>query len=444
MSEVTIIEILDSREKRVQKQKELISRHNSPLICFTMNIAGPIKVTPLIKRAFFEGVSLLENALPEDKILEKEIVSAKTGFEAFFSLDMNEKEIKDICVEIEESTSLGRLFDMDVLDVSENKLERKNERGCFVCGKKGRFCSAGRVHSVEELQKVTRGIMHNYFEEKDRESISDFAVQSLIDEARTTPKPGLVDGRNSGSHSDMNIITFIKSANALKSYFYKCVKIGQSTKNLPPDEVFSKLRKEGIVAERTMLESTNGVNTHKGAIYSLGVICGAVGRLWTTEKPIADTSEIFSECSNLVLKSTKEDFENIDSSTAGGKIYIEYGFTGIRGEVSEGFPSVSETSLPVFEEAIADGLLQNDAGVISLLNLIAEVDDTNLYKRGGMEGIEYAKREARALLSKKPYPSGEDVEALDDAFIERNLSPGGCADLLAVTYFLYKIKNGVV
>ncbi len=444
MSEVTIIEILDSREKRVQKQKELISKYNSPLVCFTMNIAGPVKVTPLIRRAFFEGVLLLENALPEDKILEKEIISAKTGFEAFFSFDMNEKEIKDICVEIEESTSLGRLFDMDVLDIQGDKLERKNERGCFVCGKKGRFCSAGRVHSVEELQKVTREIMHRYFEEKDRETISDFAVQSLIDEARTTPKPGLVDGRNSGSHSDMNIITFIKSANALKSYFYECVKIGQSTKKLSLDEVFAKLRNEGILAEKTMFDATDGANTHKGAIYSLGVICGAVGRLWESESPIPDTEKILSECKKLVKESTEKDFRKIDSSTAGGRFYLEHGFKGIRGEVADGFPSVSEISLPVFEKAIADGMLQNDAGVISLLNLIAEVNDTNLYKRGGMEGIEYAKREARALLSKTPYPTREDIEALDDKFIEKNLSPGGCADLLAVTYFLNKIKSGVI
>lgn len=444
MSEVTITEILFSREKRVQKQRELLLKHRSPLICFTMNIAGPIKVSTLIRRAFYEGITLLEELLPEGKFLEKEITEEKTGFEAFFSLDMNEKEIKNICVEIEESTSLGRLFDMDVLDINGKKLERENERGCFICGKKGRSCSAGRVHSVEELQRVTREIMHGYFEEKDRKVISALATQSLIDEARTTPKPGLVDGRNSGSHNDMNIITFIKSADALAPYFYECVKIGQSTKELSPDEVFSKLRKEGIKAEKTMLDATGGANTHKGAIYSLGTICGAVGRLWESENATPDTEKILSECQLLVKESTKKDFENIDSSTAGGRFYLEHGFLGIRGEVLEGFPSVSGISLPVYEKALADGLSHNDAGVISLLHLIANVNDTNLYKRGGMEGIEYAKNRVRALLSKVEYPSRSDIEALDDEFIKKNLSPGGCADLLAVTYFLSKMKSGVV
>ena len=443
MSEVTLIEILEAREKRVLIQKEMLSEHRVPLICFTMNIAGPIKVSPLIERAFSEGLMQLEKAIPKSKVLAFKREICNTGCEAFLSVDMDAVAIKRICVDIEEGSPLGRLFDMDVLDTSGNKLERENERGCIICGKKGRSCSAGRLHSVEELQKATTTVIHKYFEQKDREEISSLATESLVDEARTTPKPGLVDGRNSGSHKDMNIVTFIKSANALKSYFCECVKIGQETKELSPEEVFSRLRETGIKAEKTMLEATGGVNTHKGAIYSLGVICGAVGRLWKAENPIADTEKILSECKSLVKESTKKDFEKIDSSTAGGRLYLEHGLLGIRGEVADGFPSVTKISLPVYEKALKDGLLQNDAGAISLLHLISNIVDTNLYKRGGMEGIEYAKNSARALLSKSTYPSRSEIEALDDDFIKKNLSPGGCADLLAVTYFLHKIKNGV-
>ncbi len=444
MSEVTLLEILDAREKRVMKQRELISKHSCPLICFTMNIAGPIKVNPLIERAFFEGVSQIEHAISSDIVREKEIIVEKTGCEAFFAIDADAVSIKKMCVEIEESSPIGRLFDMDVLDKNGEKLERENERSCFVCGKKGRFCSAGRVHSVEELQEVTRRIMHGYFKEKDRIYISEIATESLIAEARTTPKPGLVDGRNSGSHKDMNIITFLKSAEALKTYFYNCVKIGQETNALSPDEVFTQLRHEGIKAEKTMLETTGGVNTHKGAIYSLGILCGAVGRLWECENPTCDTEKILSECQSIVKESTKKDFENIDDSTAGGRFYIEHGFLGIRGEVSDGFPSVYNIALPVYEKALSDGLSHNDAGVIALIHLIANVNDTNLYKRGGMEGIKYAKMSATKLLSNASYPSRSQIESLDDNFIERNLSPGGCADLLAVTYFLYKTKSGVI
>lgn len=444
MGEVTLAEILEAREKRVSRQKELIKKYSAPLICFTMNIAGPVKVTPLIERAFSEGLEILKSSLPEDKIISIKSDIFTTGCEAFLSVDTDATLIKKICVDIEEGTPLGRFFDMDVLNLSGKKLERENERGCIICGKKGRGCASRRAHSVIELQEATSSIIYKYFEQKDREKISVLATESLINEARTTPKPGLVDGRNSGSHKDMNIVTFIKSANALAPYFYNCVKLGQETKELSPDEAFKMLRKEGLSAEKLMYDATGGINTHKGAIYSLGIICGAVGRLWTSEKPIAETDEILSACAELVKKSTKEDFENIDSSTAGGRLYLKYGLRGIRGEVADGFASVAKFSLPVYEKALGNGFSPNDAGVISLLNLIANVDDTNLYKRGGMKGIEYAKNSARDLLSKPDSPSRNEIEALDDDFIKKNLSPGGCADLLAVTYFLNKIKSGVL
>ena len=443
MGEVTLQEILDAREKRAIKQRAMLDNYRCPLICFTMNIAGPIKTNPLVKRAFYEGLGFLKNALPKDKVRSIESEVLPTGCEAFLPVDTNAEEIKKICVDIEDATPLGRLFDMDVLDTDGKKLDRKIERGCIVCGEKGRSCASRRLHSVEQLQKVTHEIIHRYFEKADREKISAIVTQSLIDEAKTTPKPGLVDGRNSGSHKDMNIITFLKSADALKPYFYECIKIGQTTKELSPDEVFALLRKEGIIAEKTMYDATGGVNTHKGAIYSLGVICGAVGRLWTGEISIADTDKILAECKSLVKESTKEDFEKIDSSTAGGRLYKEHGLRGIRGEVADGFPSVSKISLPVYKKALSSGLSENDAGVISLLHLIANTDDTNLYKRGGMDGIEYAKKSVRDILAKSSFPEKNEIETLDDKFIEKNLSPGGCADLLAVTYFLNKIKSGV-
>ena len=444
MGEVTLTEILNAREKRALKQKELIKKYNSPLICFTMNIAGPVKVTPLIERAFSEGMSLLKSALPVDKILSLESEICATGCEAMISVDADASSLKKMCVNIEEGSHLGRLFDMDVLATDGKKLERQGERGCIICGKEGRGCASRRVHGVKELQRATVSIIHEYFKQRDREKISALATQCLIEEARTTPKPGLVDGRNSGSHTDMNIVTFIKSANALAPYFYNCVKLGQETRDLSPDEVFKKLRKEGLSAEKLMYDATGGVNTHKGAIYSLGIICGAVGRLWTSEKPIAETGKILFMCAELVGKSTKEDFEKIDSSTAGGRLFLKYGLRGIRGEVADGFPSVTKLSLPVYEEALKKGMSSNEAGVLALIHLISNVDDTNLYSRGGKDAMEYAKNSARELLTKSPCPAREEIEDMDDKFIEKNLSPGGCADLLAVTYFLREIKCGVL
>jgi holo-ACP synthase/triphosphoribosyl-dephospho-CoA synthase len=117
---------------------------------------------------------------------------------------------------------------------------------------------------------------------------------------------------------------------------------------------------------------------------------------------------------------------------------LQKGLRGIRGEVADGLPSVVNIALPVLEEGLAGGVSFNDACACALIRLIAQVEDTNLYHRGGDEGTAFAKAAAKALGD---FPTTAQIEALDDAFIARNLSPGGCADLLAATCFLYHLKN---
>lgn len=443
MAEVTLCQMLNAREERVKKQKEILSRFGCPLISFTMNIAGPQKTSPLIERAFYEGITILEDRIPKDSILTRHINICDTGCEAFFAASMDGKKLKDICVDIEESCSLGRLFDMDVLGADGVKYERKAMRGCIVCGAPGRACAAGRIHPVSQLWDTAHKLIGQYFADADRRRIAGLAAKSLLWEVYTTPKPGLVDKRNTGSHTDMDISTFVKSAASLPPYFCKCMAIGQETSDRPPQETFDLLRSAGLAAEETMYLATGGVNTHKGAIYSMGIICGAIGRLWTPEAPTSKTDDILSMCSQIVRDAVKTDFASIDGSTAGGRLYLEHGLAGIRGEVAAGFPSVTSYGLPAYQEGLDNALSANDAGVYALLNLIANVEDTNLYRRGGFSGACYAADSAKSLLEKGGYPSTEQIENLDDDFIARNLSPGGCADLLAVTYFLYELQKGL-
>ena len=138
--------------------------------------------------------------------------------------------------------------------------------------------------------------------------------------------------------------------------------------------------------------------------------------------------------------SLEEDFARLTGAgtTAGERLYLTRGITGIRGEAAAGLPAVTNVGLPVFRDCLAKGYSPNDAGAVTLLHLIARVADTNLYHRGGEEGAAWAAKEAEKLL---PAPAMEQIEALDDAFIRRNLSPGGCADLLAVTYFLHALEE---
>ncbi len=436
--EVTLQQILDAREQRAPRQKALLTQYRKPLICFTMNIAGPVKVTPLISRAFRWGLAQLGERLDNAKILNRQAASPVTGCEAYCVVDADAQTLKDICTAIEEETSLGRLFDMDVLDCDGRKLERSSQRSCLVCGAPGRTCAAGRLHSVEQLQAATYRIISAHFAAFDREQIAVFAVQSLLEEVKTTPKPGLVDCRNTGSHTDMDIDTFTASANALKPYFQQCVEIGQKTAHLPPSETFPALREAGLEAEKAMYRATKGINTHKGAIYTMGILCGSVGRLWQPENPIAETGTVLSLCGEITAQSAKEDFAAMTGATAGERLYLQKGLTGIRGQIAAGLPAVANIGLPVFDDCLKKGLSPNDAGAVTLVHLIAHVEDTNLYHRGGAAGAAFAADSAHALL---PDPTIAQIEKLDDAFMSRNLSPGGCADLLAATYFLHHLKN---
>ena len=351
MREVTLEEMLGAREERVARQREFLSLYNCPLVCFTMNIAGPVKHSPLIERAFYEGVRLLKASIVEKKIKACKTLVCHTGCEMLLASREDCAFLKEICTKIEDTSPLGRLFDMDVLNKDGEKLSRKKERGCIVCGAEGRGCSARRLHSVDELWNVTQKIICDYFKKADSERFAQIATQSLIKEARTTPKPGLVDMDNNGSHKDMDLDMFIKSANALTPYFGKCVEIGQNFAD-NPEGIFPKLRREGLLAEQALYSATGGINTHKGAIYSMGIICGALGILWTAEKPVPHTDEIFSMCSRITKEAVKTDFQNMDSFTAGGRLYLEKGIRGIRGEVSEGFPSVKNIALPATSRTI--------------------------------------------------------------------------------------------
>lgn len=437
---VTLQEILNAREMRVHTQNQMLKEHGVTLICFTMNIAGPKKNSPMIERAFREGLSVIRDAIATYHIAEEREEYTNCGPVFFCSLCANASEIKSAMVEIEQTHPIGRLFDIDVINADGTKINRSTERGCIVCGAPGRACSAGRLHPVAEIVAVMDKMMSDYFIDLDARQVSLIAKESLLQEVYTTPKPGLVDLNNNGSHVDMTVSDFERSALAIEPYFYKCFKLGAEHKNSSPESLFPLLRKEGLVAEKLMYMATNGANTHKGLIFSMGIIVGALGRLMCLDGLIPSIDDILTESANIYRPYVETDLKNIDGLTAGGRAYIELGAKGIRGEVADGFLSISNVAIPSFKKALKDGKNENDAGVIALLNLIAKVYDTNLYKRGGVCGLEYARQKASALIVKGE-PTQQEVLEMDNDFRWRNLSPGGSADLLAITYFLLNLEK---
>ena len=131
----------------------------------------------------------------------------------------------------------------------------------------------------------------------------------------------------------------------------------------------------------------------------------------------------------------------VSARTAGERAYLERGLTGVRGEAAQGFPGIRDCALPALKEALNAGRSWNDAGAIALLRLIARGTDTNMVSRGGPERAKKAAEDCAHLLERYPLPEPEEIARLDREFIRENLSPGGCADLLAAAFFLYKWRE---
>ncbi|MCR5761142.1 MAG: citrate lyase holo-[acyl-carrier protein] synthase [Sphaerochaetaceae bacterium] len=440
MTEVTLAQVLDARENRARIQNKYLKTGHT-VLSFCMNIPGPVKTSALIIRTFELGVSLITKAFEDNKIqiIERTDISEVTGPELICSISCSAKVAKEICVKIEDSCPAGRLFDMDIIDTDGTKLERESERSCLVCGKSGRYCASRRIHTVKELQDAVRKIMEETFCEYDGELISSLASSALEKEVRTTPKPGLVDLNNTGSHKDMDLSAFEKSIAALSSYWKDCFTAGFKNKG---ENCFSLIRERGKKAEKDMLEATGGVNTHKGAIFLLGTLCCACGRLWKDGKLCTDPVLLSEECSMLYRQSSVADFNSIREKkgplTKGEEFFLKYGLKGARGELESGFESVLNTSLPMYEKALSLSYSENDAAVYSLLSLIGLGKDTNMVSRGGKEKADNYSALVQNMISDETYPSMEAVEEMDRLFIEQNLSPGGSADLLAVTLFLHQ------
>ncbi len=448
MQAVQLLDMLEARERRVFKQKELIEKYYAPLVCFTMNIAGPYKNSPLIRRGFELGCKELEMSLCREKIkiLHKEKYTAATGNEAFYVLDAEAIKIKAISSEIEDSFPMARLFDMDVLDVTGEKLDRTllalPSRKCLICGRAAKECSRSRTHTVEELQARTHDLLETELNKQDALTIAKQATRALLYEVTTTPKPGLVDRRNTGSHKDMDSFTFMSSAASLFPYFEACASQGikDAQKGRAPKESFSAIRPLGKQAENHMLSATKGVNTHKGAIFSVGLACTALGRLDDEERK--NPARVLEECAKMTEGLTKSDYSKIkEPLTAGQRFYRDYGVLGVRGQAEAGFPAVLNAGLPTLEKGLELGLDNDRIGAAALLAMLCADDDTNMIARGGREEQIRTSKQVEELLNGNPFPDKETLINLDDEFIEKNLSPGGSADLLALSWLLHFFKR---
>jgi len=263
--------------------------------------------------------------------------------------------------------------------------------------------------------------------------IRNCAVQSLWHELVTYPKPGLVSLVDSGSHQDMDAKTFYSSIVSLRHYFFHIASLGFEGSS------FAFLRSAGLVAEARMLRATDGVNTHRGAIFNLGMLAAAAAYQYSQPDTTLTLGEITVKTwgEELALHRGKE-------NSHGSRVASTYHVGGAIKEVVSGYPSVYRLGLPVYRNVLAMTSSHQLACIQTFFTLLANVEDSNLLHRGGREGLERAQGLAQVFLDEGGiHLKNWDIRALNvhRQLIAHNLSPGGCADLLSACLFIHQIES---
>ena len=329
---------------------------------------------------------------------------------------------------------------------------------------------------------------------------------ALLGEVYATPKPGLVDRRDTGAHRDMNYETFLASTEAITPYMVRMFAEGMdaTAAGHTPEEVFRAIRGIGLEAEQAMYAATDGVNTHKGMIFTMGIVLAAAGILYARREEAAGRlkdevkpetlaaaegvampeTEVFAGqitvdaildmARQMTARSMAEDFRRMlehPPKTHGERLFQTYGERGIRGQAMEGFPILRDTAVPwlrrfrnlssdeALQQAFAAhatlrrGLLQdtgsmhaehfeNAVHVSTLIAIMSVLNDTNVFIRSSYEDMCWLQAESSTILGMGAMFTEEGVraiEALNMACIEKNISPGGAADILAVAILLLKL-----
>jgi triphosphoribosyl-dephospho-CoA synthase len=261
------------------------------------------------------------------------------------------------------------------------------------------------------------------------------ATLALHDELALYPKPGLVSFVDNGSHDDMTAHTFLRSILSLRAYF------GQIAAIASRDAPFSVLEQLGVAAERRMLQATGGANTHRGAIFTLGLLCAAAARpggAGMGALPATALRARLIERWGAALVARVDD----DGTSNGQRVRRRHALRSARTEAAEGFPVLFDIAVPTLRAAFHDGLDGRHARLQTFFAILAALDDTNLVHRGGIAGLRYAREQAQRFLDAGGAHRADAVahaEAIHRQFVARRLSPGGVADLLAAACFVVRI-----
>jgi holo-ACP synthase / triphosphoribosyl-dephospho-CoA synthase len=436
--------ILAARDARSLLRKGF-SLRNHPSISLNLNVPGYPKTNDIVHRFFLSCLEDLKIYLTAHRVSlnEKEAIVQQDEAGDFFIIPfspgpMSLIEIKQICEDFEESHAFGRFIDADLTDHGGMQVSSGKSKSCFYCNERpADQCRLEKRHEPEEVRNFMLEKMKSYCRQQREITISrilsSLALQSLLSEISLTPKPGLVDKFSNGVHSDMHYGTFLTSTAAISGYFNDLVRAGFAFAEADMTKALPVIRNIGLRMERAMFAGTNNVNTQKGIIFLMGLSLFSSGYLFAHEN-LFETEKFRSILKNICRDLTTRELENIHRppETHGEEIYHALKISGARGEAENGFPLVFDYGLP---ELMKQDKLTDRTMLRALLAIAANNNDTNILYRSSTAVLHQFRKLSREALEK------DKMDPLMEFCIQQNISPGGSADLLAVSIYLYLLTD---
>jgi triphosphoribosyl-dephospho-CoA synthase len=274
------------------------------------------------------------------------------------------------------------------------------------------------------------------------ETLAQLAVDALLDEARLAPKPGLVDSRGNGAHSDLTLDMMCRSANALRPAFM-CMAAAARDAAAPSAALRETLGRLGRDAEATMMATTGGVNTHRGAIWAMGLLVGAAAIVTDNDVTTTNGAEQTASVAAAIARHGDR-FAPTHTGHKGEQACRDYNVTGARGQAQAGFPHVMGLGLPELRRCRARGDSETASRLNALLAIMSRLDDTCVLARGGLVALRHVQDSAAMVLSAggvAALAGRRALRQLDADALACGVSPGGAADLLAATLFLDRLEH---